>query len=331
MPDTPRQMLAACIDRPGPAESIALRRIPVPVPGGDEVLVRVGQVTVDPVDTYVRSGRYPTPLPSPFVIGRDLVGTAEAAGTQDSGFAPGDRVWCNSLGHEGRQGSFAEYAVVPRDRLYHLPEGVDPATAVAVAHLAATAYLGWFVHARLRPGETVFVGGAAGNIGTAAVQLATAAGARVVATAKPADHDRCRRAGADVVLDYHDEQLADAVAQAAPDGVDVLWETSGHHDPDLVAAVLVPGGRVLVTAAADPTSAAAWASSYTKDVATLGFVMSRARVEDLAAAADLINTMLADGRLTARITERGHLAEAAGIHARLEAGQLSGRAVLEVP
>lgn len=331
MPELPAQMYAACIDRPGPADSIHVRRLPVPRPSGDELLVRVAHVAVDPVDTYVRSGRYPTPLPSPFVVGRDLVGTVVASGAGDSGFREGDPVWCNSLGHEGRQGSFAEYVTVPRDRLYHLPQGVDPPTAVAVAHMAATAYLGWFVHARLRPGETVFVGGAAGNVGTAAVQLARAAGARVVGTARPADHERCRRAGADVVLDYHDEHLADAVGRAAPHGVDVFWETSGHHDPDLVSAVLAPGGRVLVTAASDPRSAAAWAGSYTTDVATLGFVMSRARVEDLAAAAHLISALLADGRLTARITERGHLADAAGIHARMEAGQISGRAVLDVP
>jgi NADPH:quinone reductase-like Zn-dependent oxidoreductase len=324
-------MLAACIDEPGPAESITLRRLPIPEPGGDEVLVRVEKVVVDPVDTHVRSGRYPTPLPSPFVVGRDLVGTVVRAGSSGGGFAVGDRVWCNSLGHGGRQGSFAEFATVPRDRLYDLPDRVDPATAVAVAHPAATAYLGWFVRARLRPGETVLVGGAAGNVGTAAVQLARAAGARVIGTAGPDDHERCRRAGAEVVLDYHDEHLADAVAQGAPEGVDVLWETSGHHDPELVSEVLVPGGRVLVSAASDPRSAAAWAGSYTREVSTLGFVMSRARAEDLAAAAGLLNSMLADGRLTARITERGHLADAAGIPARLEAGQLSGRAVLDVP
>jgi NADPH:quinone reductase-like Zn-dependent oxidoreductase len=88
-------------------------------------------------------------VPFPFVIGRDLVGTAlTPAGT----FAPGDRVWCNGLGHDGRQGSFAQFAAVPVDRLCPLPAGVDPVRAVAVLHTAGTAHLGLFREARLRAG-----------------------------------------------------------------------------------------------------------------------------------------------------------------------------------
>jgi NADPH:quinone reductase-like Zn-dependent oxidoreductase len=98
-------------------------------------------VAVNPVDTYVRTGRSRTPVAFPFVVGRDLVGTVAAVGSEAVPFRVGDRVWCNSLGHEGRQGSFAELAVVPADRLYPLPQGVDPGLAVAVAHPAGTAYL----------------------------------------------------------------------------------------------------------------------------------------------------------------------------------------------
>jgi NADPH:quinone reductase-like Zn-dependent oxidoreductase len=124
--------------------------------------------------------------------------------TQAHGFKPGDQVWCNSLGHDGRQGSFARFAVVPAEREYHLPSEVDPVTAVAAAHPAATAYLAWFVHAGLRPGQTVYVGGAAGNVGTAAVQMATTAGARVIAGARPADHAPCAAAGAAATVDFQD-------------------------------------------------------------------------------------------------------------------------------
>src|SRR5581483_10985689 len=103
--------------------------LPVPAAGACDVLVKVNAVAVNQVDTYIRSGRYPVPMPSPFVVGRDLVGTVAAA-RPESGFAPGQQVWCNSLGHGGRQGSFSEYAVVPAERLYPLPEA-DPVTAVA--------------------------------------------------------------------------------------------------------------------------------------------------------------------------------------------------------
>ena len=151
-------MRAAYITELGPADAIRVGELPTPVPGPTDVLVRVELVVVDPVDTLVRSGAYRTPTPFPFVVGRDLVGTVAEAGAGAAGFAPGDRVWCNSLGHDGRQGSFAEFAVVPAERLYHLPDGADPVASVAVLHPAATAYLALFRHGRLRPGESVYVG-----------------------------------------------------------------------------------------------------------------------------------------------------------------------------
>src|SRR5699024_9875534 len=116
----------------------------------------------------------------PFVIGRDLVGTVAAVGAGVAGFAVGDRVWCNSLGHDGRQGAFAEYAVVAADRLSPRPDGVEPQAAAAVLHAAATAHIGLVREARLAAGDTVFVEGAGGAVGSAITQMATAMGARVI-------------------------------------------------------------------------------------------------------------------------------------------------------
>ena len=109
----------------------------MPRPGPTDVLVRVEGAAVNPVAAFVRSGAFRTPITFPFVIGRDLAGTVAVAGPGAPGFAVGDRVWCNSLGHAGRQGAAAQYAVVATERLYHLPNGVDPLCAVAVAHPAA--------------------------------------------------------------------------------------------------------------------------------------------------------------------------------------------------
>jgi NADPH:quinone reductase-like Zn-dependent oxidoreductase len=195
-------MRAAYITELGPAEAIRAGELPVPAAGPTDVLVRVEVVVVDPVDTMVRSGAYRTPTPFPFVVGRDLVGTVAEAGAGVAGFVAGDRVWCNSLGHGGRQGSFAEYAVVPAERLYHLPARVDPVEAVAVLHPAATAYLALFRHGGLRPSEILYVAGAAGNVGTVMTSLARAGGARVLAGARPEDAGWCRAAGAAEVVDY---------------------------------------------------------------------------------------------------------------------------------
>lgn len=320
-------MTAAYITDVGPAEALRVGPLPVPDIGARDVLVEVEAVVVNPVDTYIRSGRYPTARPSPFVVGRDLVGTVRHCGATVDGFAPGDRVWCNSLGHDGRQGSFAEFAVVPADRLYRLPAGVDPAVAVAVAHPAATAYLAWFVHARVRTGETVYVGGAAGNVGAAAVQMAARAGLRVLASARPTDHDRCRAAGADVVVDYRDPDLAGRLRRAATAGIDVYWDTSGHQDLDTAAAVIAPGGRILLTAGAGRPALPVGAL-YTRDVSLHGFVISRAGVADLAAAARLINTMLSAGQLTARIADELPLDRTATAHRLVEEGRVRGRLVL---
>jgi len=320
-------MRAAFITELGPAENIRIGELPQPGIGPTDVLVAVDLVAANRVDAFIRSGEYPTRTPFPFVVGRDLVGRVVAAGAGAT-FVEGDEVWCNSLGHEGRQGSFAEYAVVPNDRCYQVPSGVDPATLVAVAHPAATAYLGWFVHARLRPGETVYVGGAGGNVGAAATAMAKRAGATVLASARPEDHDRCRIAGCDVVLDYRDPSFSDQLRRAAPSGIDVFWDTSGHHDFDVVAGVVGPRSRVLLTAAAVDRPRLPVASLYTRDVSLCGFVISRASSAALAAAADLITTMVADGSLRARVSDVLPLSATAEVHTRLEAGQVEGRVLL---
>ena len=323
----PATRLAAYVDRRGPAESIRVGPLPVPVLGPDDVLVAVTAVSVNPVDTYVRSGRYDTPIPLPFIVGRDLVGTVADLGSAVRDLAVGDPVWCNSLGHAGRQGAATNLAVVARDRLYRLPEGVDPQVAVAVAHPAVTAYLGWFLRARIRPGWTVFIGGGAGNVGVSAIQMAARAGVRVVASARDSHADRCLTAGADAVIDYRAPDLAERIAAAAPDGVDVFWDTSGTNTVDVAAAVLRPGGRMLVTAARSPVQVAL-APLYTRDISIDGFVISRASADELASAAGLINSMLAAGRLTTRIADRLPLADAAQAHRLLEAGQVDGRLLL---
>src|SRR3954454_19576634 len=126
MSQIPRRMRAAWIDQLGPAESIRYGELPVPSYGATDVLVQVEATAVNPVDTFVRSGQYHTPLAFPFVVGRDLVGTVAALGSGASHFAVGDRVWSNSLGHAGRQGAAAEYTAVPCERLYPLPDDIDP-------------------------------------------------------------------------------------------------------------------------------------------------------------------------------------------------------------
>ncbi|WP_440070487.1 NADPH:quinone reductase [Streptosporangium sp. OZ121] len=312
----PETMTAAYITWPGPADEIRIGRFPVPEPGSSEVLVRVRALAVNHVDTFVRSGAYRTRLPYPFVIGRDLVGTVITAAP---GFAPGDTVWCDSLGFDGRQGSFSDYAVVPADRLYHLPAGVDPENAVACLHTAATAHIGLFREAGLRIGETVVVTGAGGGVGTATVQLAAAAGARVVATARPDDFDWCRRCGADEVVDYRDPGVYGKIAELAPGGVDVFWDNAGRHHLERTVPLLARGGRMIILAGLGATPVLPVGQLYTRDASLRGFAISNATVAELATAATAINHLLARGTLVSRIGTRLPLTEAARSH-RLQEG-----------
>jgi len=323
-PDT---MMAAYVEALGPPDAIRYGSLPVPSIGPTDALVEVEATTVNPVDTLVRSGAFATPTPFPFVIGRDLVGTVAEVG-DGAPYRVGDRVWCNSLGHGGRQGTFAQYAVVAAERLYRLPEGVDPTTAVAVAHPAATAYLGWFEHARIRAGETVYVGGAAGNVGRAALAMAKYAGAFVVASAGPADHAWCRSAGADAVVDYNEPDLAGAIRAAARSGVDVFWDASGNQPLALAVEAVAVGGRVLVTAAGPGDGTLPVTPFYTRDVSVLGFVISRASVRSLADAARTINSLVQQGLLGTTIAAEAPLSAAAQAHERMESGDVRGRLII---
>ncbi|TAN23412.1 MAG: NADPH:quinone reductase [Actinomycetota bacterium] len=317
-------MMAAYITSLGPADNIEVGPLPVPVPGPRDALVRVEAVAVNHVDTFIRSGAYRTEIPFPFIIGRDLVGTIVMIGDNVLGFATGDKVWCNSLGYHGRQGSFAEYSVVPSERLFPLPAGVDPLNAVASLHTAATAYIGLFREAQLALGDTVVVGGAGGGVGSAVVQLAAASGARVIATAHRADFEWCQRCGADEIIDYNDSNYLACISEIAPSGVDVFWDNSGNHDFARTLPLLAHRGKIIVTAGLGQRPSLPVGDLYTRDASLRGFAISNASIDDLAAAARTINRQLDNRRLQSRIGAQLPLADAANAH-RMQEGLQDSR------
>lgn len=334
-PLAPRMMRAAYVERLGPASEICYGTLPVPDASPGHVLVRVVAAAVNPVDTYIRAGRYPVMVPFPFIIGRDLLGEVVKPGNGVTRFAPGQRVWCNNLGYGGRQGTFSEYVAVAEERLYTLPEGLDPVQTVAVLHPATTAFLGLVHHlGGVHPGQTVLVGGGAGNVGSAIVQLAAAMGARVLATAHgEPDASWCRARGAQAVFDYTDPQLEAAVREAAPDGVDVVWNTSGHDDLDLEVGLLTHGGRLVLMAGLDQRPQFPVGPFYTKNVRAVGFTITAATTSELAEAATAINALLAAGRLRMRIARVLPLEKARLAHQLVEGSgpdgeQLKGRVVV---
>jgi len=315
------------VDRLGPAENIRYGRLPDPTPATGELLVRVLATAVNPVDTYVRSGSYRTAVPMPFVVGRDVVGDVLVAGPGVRQFSIGERVWSNSLGYDGRQGAAATLAIVPVDRTVRLPRSVDPVRAAAASHPGSTAATALLHHARLAAGETLLVFGANGSVGSAAVQIGRECGARVVAVVRRPEAVAAGPA-ADLTLDSSRHDVAAALRRLAPGGADVVWDTAGHQPLATAVELAALRGRVLLTAGGSRQEMLPVGPFYTRNVALLGFVMSRASVAELTESAALVGGMLAAGTLSVRPPEVLPLSAAADAHRRVE-DALAGRHRLE--
>jgi NADPH2:quinone reductase len=328
-------MKAAYIDQPGPPESIVYGELPMPQPHGAEVLVRVAAVAVNPIDTYIRAGTVKMELPRPFVVGCDLAGVVEA-GPASMRYPVGTRVWGSNQGLLGRQGTFAEYAAVDDAWLYPTPDGVSDEQAAAGALVGITAHLGLFQRARLESGETLFVNGGSGGVGSTVVQMAKAVGARVITTAgSPEKVKACRELGADLAINYKTEDVDAAIRQFAPGGVNVWLETLHEPNFDRTVGLLHFRGRMIIMAGRAARPIFPVGPFYVKDCALLGFAMFNAPPDEQRRAADDINTWLATGKLKPRIDRVLPLSETAAAHRLQEAatvqktGALAGKIVLK--
>lgn len=329
-------MKAAYIAETGPPENILYGDLPAPEPAGSQVLVKVGAVAVNPVDTYVRAGMIAFELPKPFIVGCDMAGVVEAAGPEASRYRPGDRVWATNQGLLGRQGTFAEYVAVDECWLNSTPNRVSDREAAAIALVGITAHLGLFRDARIEAGESLFVHGGSGGVGSAVVQMAKAAGARVITTAGSDEKaEACRQLGADAVVRYRSEDTDEAIRRFAPDGVNVWWETLREQNFERIVGHLAPRGRIIVMAGRDAKPPFPVGPFYVKDCSMHGFAMFNAPPEEQRRCAGDINRWMTEGKLRAKIARVMPLKEAAAAHRLQEentlqtAGTLAGKIVLE--
>lgn len=329
-------MKAAYIEKLGPPENIRFGDLPRPVILTSQILVKVAAVAANPIDTYIRSGAYVTPMDFPFIIGRDMVGTVEAVGNGVRRFSPGDRVWCNNQGYHGRQGTFAEYLAIDEEFLYPLPDAAAEKEAVAVLHSATTACIGLLREAKLGRGESIFINGGAGNVGSAVLQLAVNMGARAIVTAGSAeDLAYCRSLGAACAVNYKTEDVAKAISEFAPNGIDVYWDTTTKPDFERAVPLLAHRGRIILMAGLNARPVFPVGAFYTKDCSMHGFAITNATGQELQDCAKAINAALGSGKLKARISRVMPLSDAAAAHRLLEDSQrglikLSGKIVLTV-
>ena len=328
-------MKAAYIKQTGPAENIQYGDLPTPEPTGSQVLVRVKAVAVNPIDTYLRAGAVKMELPMPFIIGCDLAGVVERSGPQAKRYPPGTRVWGSNQGLLGRQGTFAEFAAVDEQWLYPTPDNVSDEQAAAVALVGITAHIGLVRCAHLAAGETLFVNGGTGGVGSTVVQMAKAIGAKVITTAGSKEKvDLARSLGADVALNYKTDDVDTAIKQAAPTGLNVWWETLREPNFERTVPMLAPRGRMILMAGREARPVFPVGPFYTKDCSLHGFAMFNAPPQEQQAAAVDINRWLAAGQLKPRIDRVWPLAKAVDSHKLQEentlhkAGTLAGKLVL---
>lgn len=212
----------------GAPEVMHLGQVADPAPAPGTAVVRVEAAGVNPVDTYIRSGVYAFLPPLPYTPGGDAAGVVEALGEGVEGLAVGQRVYLAGCVSGRLTDAYAERAARPASELFPLPDNVSFAEGAAIGVPYATAYRALFHRGRARPGETLFIHGASGAVGTAAIQLARAHGLRVIGTAG-SDRGRTLVAeqGADHVLDH-----------GAGDYLDALRELTAGNGPDLVLEML---------------------------------------------------------------------------------------------
>ena len=233
-------MRAVVVPVPGGPDALTLAELPDPTPGPGEVVIDLAATAVNRADLLQRQGFYPPPPGASDIIGLECSGTISAVGLDVIGWQVGDEVCALLAG-----GGYAEKVLVPAGQVMPVPQGVSLTDAAALPEVACTVWSNVFMVAGLQPGETILVHGGAGGIGTFAIQLAKALGARVVTTVgSPEKAELVHALGADVVVDYKQQDFVDEVA--ALGGADVILDNMGAAYLDRNVKALASEGRLVV-------------------------------------------------------------------------------------
>jgi putative PIG3 family NAD(P)H quinone oxidoreductase len=234
---------AIVVDAPGDPEVMHLGEVPDPAAGPGEVLVRVHATAVNRADTLQRRGFYPPPPGASEIIGLEVAGEIAALGDDVTGWSPGDRVMALLAG-----GGYAELVAVPAGQLMPVPPGMSWTDAAAIPEVFLTAHDNLFTRGRLVAGETVLIHGGGGGVGTAAIQLARRADARVLVTAgSAAKIERCRELGADAGINHREEDFVVRVRELTGGrGADVILDVMGASYLARNLEALSPDGRLVI-------------------------------------------------------------------------------------
>ena len=323
-------MKAVIMSSAGGPDVLKFAEIPDPVPGLNELLVRVMAVGVNPIDYKLRtegaagpkSAR--VPLPPGFILGFDVAGIVEACGAGTTRFRPGDRVFYSP---DFRRGAYCEFNVVPENLVALMPRNCSFAQAAAIPLAGTTAHDSLFSRGKLVLGETILISAANGGVGSIGVQLAKAAGACVIATCSPRSAEFVQSIpvpggrGPDRVLHYTIPDWPETVRREFPAGIDMVFDCVGGDVVSRSIPLLRPEGRVVTIV----NPAGLLEEGYRRNLALHYYAVQRS-----GATMEKLRALLERGQVVPLVEAVLPLEKAAEAHRRLEAGGVKGKIVLKV-
>ncbi len=327
----PATMKAIEIRKPGGPEVLELGELARPEPGLGEILIRVSAAGVNRPDTFQRMGLYPPPPGAPNTPGLEVAGEVVAIGPGVTRWKAGDRV-CALVGG----GGYAEFCLAHEAHALPVPKGLSEIEAAGLPETIFTVWTNVFERGALKPGETFLVHGGTSGIGTTAIQLALAFGARVIATAGSADKcATCVKLGAEAI-NYRDQDfVAEAMKLTGERGVDVILDMVGGDYIQRNISIAAPDGRIVSIAfLRGPKAEVNFMPVMTKRLTLTGSTLRPRSNEEKAALARAIEAnvwpLIETGRMKAIIDTTFPLADAAKAHALMESSSHIGKIVLTV-
>lgn len=319
-------MKAVVLENFGGYDAFALRDVPVGTVGPRQVRVRVHATALNPLDYQIRRGDYTEHVLLPAIIGHDVSGVVEEVGSDVTEFGVGDEVYYTPKIFGG-PGSYAEQHITDVDLVARKPKNINHLEAASLTLVGGTVWEALITRAQLSVEETILIHGGAGGVGTIAIQVAKAMGARVITTARVANHDFVRSLGADDVIDYTSENYIEAVTKLTDGaGVNVVFDTIGGDTLAKSPLVLADGGRVvsIVDIAQPQNLIDAWGQN-----AAYHFVFTRQNRGKL----DALTTLVERGLVKPVVGAVLPLERLGEAHELLEAGGsrgLRGKVVIDV-
>ena len=323
-------MRAITIPTPGDADALVLDEVPTPNLAADEVLVEVAAAGVNRADLMQRQGFYPPPPGSSAYPGLEVSGTISALGSDVTGWSVGDQVCALLSG-----GGYAEQVAVPAAQLLPVPDGVSLVDAAALPEVVSTVWSNVFMTANLQPGQTILVHGGSSGIGTMAIQLAGAIGARIAVTAGTSNKlQACRDLGAEILINYREQDFVEVLADATDGlGADVILDNIGAKYLARNVNSLAVSGRLVIIGLQGGVKAELDINTLLRKSAAVIATSLRGRPATekaaiVAAVREHVWPLIESGQVRPIVHRTFPITQAADAHRELEAGTNIGKVLL---